>query len=231
VMPPDGTPAANYRTIREELYNYSPVLAERDEVIVLNKMDLLEDDAARAAAVKSLRSELKLGREVEVMSISAAARMNTRDLLQKLWTMLNAPERTWQGADGRNIDADDTELEAVDSVESKSASGRGSRSAKVGKSENGLAGKVGVALKAGAKASAATKKAGAKVAAKSATKPAVKTQTKAAGKSVVAKAVVKKKPVARKVVKKAAPKGVAKKAGAKKVIRRSNRGPRARTAR
>jgi len=43
--------------------------------------------------------------------------------------------------------------------------------------------------------------------------------------------VSKKKAVARKVVKKAIEKGGAKTVGAKKVIRRSNRGPQARTAR
>ncbi len=229
VMPPDGTPAANYRTIREELYNYSPVLAERDEVIVLNKMDLLEDDAARAAAVKSLRSELKLGREVEVMSISAAARMNTRDLLQKLWTMLNETERTWQGADGRNIDADDGPREAVDSEDAKRASGRGARTKSPVAKTVATKGAAKKAASAKSSATVGKPKPGAKSAgarAGVASMPASKNSAKPA-----AKAVAKKKPVARKVVKSAAPKTGAKQAGAKKVIRRSNRGPRARTAR
>lgn len=242
VMPPEGTPAENYRTIREELYNYSPVLAERDEVIVLNKMDLLEDDAARLNAIKSLRSELKLGREVEVMSISAAARMNTRDLLQKLWTMLNETERTWQNAEGGNIDAHTGASEEFASGDLRPANGRGARSSKVAKGQSAMAGKPGATAKATTKAGAAKptngKLAGKPIepkAAKAGSKPVVKSPTKAAsrpvGKGVVPLPVSKKKAVARKVVKKAIEKVGAKTVGAKKVIRRSNRGPRARTAR
>ncbi|MFT3686176.1 MAG: GTPase ObgE [Phycisphaerales bacterium] len=62
VMPPDGSdPADNYRTIRKELEQYSAPLAEREEVICLNKLDLLENDEAREAAVGKLRAKLKLG--------------------------------------------------------------------------------------------------------------------------------------------------------------------------
>lgn len=97
VMPPEGTPAENYRIIRQELFNYSPVLAEREELIVLNKLDLFQTDEERQAAVKALRKDLKLGAEVEVLGLSAAARMGTHDLLEKLWSILNRAEKTWDG--------------------------------------------------------------------------------------------------------------------------------------
>ncbi len=229
VMPPEGTPAENYRTIREELYNYSPVLAERDEVIVLNKMDLLEDDAARADAIKSLRSALKLGREVEVMSISAAARMNTRELLQKLWTMLNETQRTWQAADGQSMESHEAARDADALVEVKGASGRGPRtktasgksSAKTA-STKAPAPKAAKSSKVSSKPATSTKKSGAKGV--SVSKPVAKATPKPAP---------KKKPVARKVATKVMAKGAAtgKSAGGKKTIRRSNRGPRARSAR
>jgi GTP-binding protein len=97
--PPDGSrPADNYRLIRRELAGYSTELAERDEVIALNKLDLLPDAAAREDAVKSLRKDLKLGREVEVLALSGAARMGTRELLEHLWVMLRrAAAPAWSG--------------------------------------------------------------------------------------------------------------------------------------
>lgn len=99
VMPEDQSdPAANYKMIRKELHAYSPVLAERDEVIVLNKLDLLPE-AERGEAVKRLRAKLKLGREVEVVGLSAAARTGTRDLLEVLWRMLKMVEERWRGVE------------------------------------------------------------------------------------------------------------------------------------
>jgi GTP-binding protein len=97
VLPSDSSnPADNYRTIRHELAEYSAELAERDEVIVLNKLDLLPDDLARAAAVKKLRSDLRLGRDQEVLPLSGATRLGTRDLLERLWTILKRTPHGWQ---------------------------------------------------------------------------------------------------------------------------------------
>ncbi len=94
--PPDNSdPAKNYLTIRKELAEYSPELAEREEVIVLNKMDLIPDQADRVAALKRLRSGLKLGRDHEVLALSGAARLGTRELLEKLWTMLKRKAKAW----------------------------------------------------------------------------------------------------------------------------------------
>jgi GTPase len=99
-QPADGSnPADNYKTIRKEIYEYSPELAEREEIIALNKMDLFTDEAEREAAVKKLRRDLKLGREVEVFAISGAAHMNTAELLERLWSLLNRKPRTWEKAE------------------------------------------------------------------------------------------------------------------------------------
>src|SRR5207248_11325383 len=47
VYPVDGSdPAENYRKIRRELESFSPILAEKREVIAANKMDLAVDDEA-----------------------------------------------------------------------------------------------------------------------------------------------------------------------------------------
>ncbi|MGD9688928.1 MAG: GTPase ObgE [Phycisphaerales bacterium] len=95
-LPPDGSdPADNYKTIRAELAEYSAELAERDEIIVLNKMDLIPDEEEQTRIMKSLRKKLRLGRDVEVLMMSGAARIGTRDLLERLWTLLKRAPRTW----------------------------------------------------------------------------------------------------------------------------------------
>ncbi len=101
--PLDGSnPADNYRMIREELRRYSAELAEKDEIIVLSKVDLLEDDAARDEARLALARELDLPRAGDVLLISAAARIGLRELLERAWRVLasksdRAPVR-WKSA-------------------------------------------------------------------------------------------------------------------------------------
>lgn len=90
VAPSDGsTPAENYRAIRKELFDYSPVLAEKEEIIALNKLDLIPDEAERKDAVKKLRAELKLGRDTEVYGVSGAAAIGLRALLEAMWKRLD----------------------------------------------------------------------------------------------------------------------------------------------
>lgn len=88
--PPDGaTPAENYRKIRKELHEYSPLLSEKPEIIVLNKIDLIPDAAEQRKEVEELRVALRLGHADEVLAMSGAARMGLRELLEKLWAMLH----------------------------------------------------------------------------------------------------------------------------------------------
>ncbi|HPO93290.1 MAG TPA: GTPase ObgE [Phycisphaerales bacterium] len=88
-------PASNYRLIRRELEAYSPALAEKDELIVLNKADLLSPEEAKQAEQK-FRKDLRLGRGDELLTISGATRQNLRLLLEKLWTMSNRKAPTWK---------------------------------------------------------------------------------------------------------------------------------------
>lgn len=90
VMPDNAdTPAANYTAIRAELAGYSSALAEKPEIIALNKLDLLQTEAERTAKVKELRLKLKLGRDTEVLPLSGAAKLGTKELLEKLWDILH----------------------------------------------------------------------------------------------------------------------------------------------
>lgn len=95
IAPADATlPEDNYRLIRAELAGYSELLAEKPELIVLNKTDML-DESEIAAAVKRFRSALKLGKSESVLTISAATREGTRPLLEAAWTMLKPREIKW----------------------------------------------------------------------------------------------------------------------------------------
>ncbi|MDX9910890.1 MAG: GTPase ObgE [Phycisphaerales bacterium] len=87
-MPTEGTPAEHYRTIREELSQYSAALAEKPEIIALNKMDLFGDEASREEAVRELRSELRLGHDTPVVAISGATGFGMNALLELLWKRL-----------------------------------------------------------------------------------------------------------------------------------------------
>lgn len=89
-VPDNGRdPAENYTTIRAELAGYSTALAEKPEIVALNKLDLIPDEKERVERVKKLRAKLKLGRDTEVIALSGAARIGTTELLEKLWKILH----------------------------------------------------------------------------------------------------------------------------------------------
>ena len=82
LFPPEGTPAENYRTIRKELEAFSPVLGEKEELIVANKMDLATDDAA----LQELQKELP-GRHV--YGISGVSHQGLPPLLEAIYARLH----------------------------------------------------------------------------------------------------------------------------------------------
>ena len=85
--PEDGTePADNYRVIRRELENHSPVLAEKSEIIALSKMDLLGNEEDHEVARQMLEDEL--GKPV--LTFSAATRTGLNPLLEAAWAALRS---------------------------------------------------------------------------------------------------------------------------------------------
>jgi len=97
-QPLDGsTPAENYETIRGELAGYSDQLAEKRELIALNKTDLFMDDDEIHQAVRELRSTLRLGAETDVIPISGGVGNGLQVLLEALWKMVHPDGK---GADG-----------------------------------------------------------------------------------------------------------------------------------
>lgn len=83
------TPAENYAAIRDELRGYSELLADKPELVVLTKLDLLPDDASREKAVKAVAKDLKLRTGKEIIGISSASRTNLKELLERTWQMLH----------------------------------------------------------------------------------------------------------------------------------------------
>jgi len=85
IMPLDGSdPVTNYGAIRNELAQHSEVLAQKDEVIVANKIDLDPD----GTQLKDLQD--RLGREV--VPISAATGQGIRELAETLWRKVRGQE-------------------------------------------------------------------------------------------------------------------------------------------
>ncbi len=75
-------PARAYQTIREELRQYSDVLAQKPELVVANKIDL-------TGGSESAR-ELSQALECEVLAVSAATGAGLREMQERLWTLVAA---------------------------------------------------------------------------------------------------------------------------------------------
>lgn len=89
----DGTSddvAADARTILTELEAYSPVLAAKPRISVLNKIDALDEDS-RIAAQQALEAELGH----PVMTMSGVAKIGVTEVLRKIWSRVE-PERQAQ---------------------------------------------------------------------------------------------------------------------------------------
>lgn len=90
--PTDGSdPIENYRVIRNELKQYSDVLADKPEVVVLTKTDLLGGEADAQAAVELIGGELG----VPTLTMSSATGANVEQVLEACWDALaeHKPER------------------------------------------------------------------------------------------------------------------------------------------
>ncbi len=96
--PPDNSrPADNYRAIREELAGYSPELAEKPEIIVLSKTDLLPGEEFLAEATAELCGELRLGADQTLQTVSSASGEGLKELLERLWVLLHGVDAKVEG--------------------------------------------------------------------------------------------------------------------------------------
>ena len=86
-------PGVNYDTIREELAQYSQALADKPEIIAVNKMDLLPDEKAREKLLKAVARATGARLERDIFPISGAAKMGLKPLLERVWKELHPPGR------------------------------------------------------------------------------------------------------------------------------------------
>ena len=89
----DGTqedPVAAYKTIRGELKAYGAGLAEKPEIVGLNKIDALDADTVKAHLAALKRAARRKGAKVKVLALSGAAGIGVNDALEACWTEIVA---------------------------------------------------------------------------------------------------------------------------------------------
>lgn len=83
--PADGSdPIANFHTINRELAEYSTVLAEKKQIVAINKIDLLGGEEDWHTAMRMMHDELG----VATLAVSAATGTGTGELLETCWKTL-----------------------------------------------------------------------------------------------------------------------------------------------
>jgi GTP-binding protein len=93
-----GDPAEAYRVIRRELNEFSPDLAEKPELVVLNKLDLVPEEE-RAARVERFAGAIGMWRGERPLAVSGATREGMGALLEAAWALAEkGPVRTWRAA-------------------------------------------------------------------------------------------------------------------------------------
>ncbi len=85
ICPPTGEAVKDYKTIRKELEKYSPALAEKTEIVVVNKMDLTDSEEH----LKTFKKKLKLK---NVIAVSAVTGKGLEVLTQVIWNTLHPQE-------------------------------------------------------------------------------------------------------------------------------------------
>ena len=77
-------PIADYQTIQHELQAYGRGLAQRPQILALNKVDAVDEETSTAIA-----HQLKTLSQTSVFLISAVTRTGLDELLQHIWSMLD----------------------------------------------------------------------------------------------------------------------------------------------
>ena len=77
-------PVEDLDTINRELQDYSPALAQRPQIIVANKCDILDPESDNLIRLRKRAEELGC----PMFEISAAAQMGVRELIMQVWNRL-----------------------------------------------------------------------------------------------------------------------------------------------
>ncbi len=97
IAPLDGSdPAEAYRVIRRELNEFSPDLAEKPEIVVLNKIDLVPEEE-RDARIERVAGAIGMKRGERPIVFSGATRDGMHEMLEAAWNVAEKGEvRTWR---------------------------------------------------------------------------------------------------------------------------------------
>jgi GTP-binding protein len=87
----------DYDIIRDELKHFNPALLEKEEIIVLSKCDLLDDDM-----VEDLKKQLEKKTGKKVFPISAPIGMGIEELQNKMLSYIS-PEEILEISDGKPV--------------------------------------------------------------------------------------------------------------------------------
>ncbi len=99
----ESTPAQAYATIRNELSKYSDVLAAKEELVVANKVDLTDGEAAARELADAIGKD--------VLPISAVAGIGLPAMTERLWDVVRrAKESADSPPAGESAGADQTVL-------------------------------------------------------------------------------------------------------------------------
>ena len=94
IAPPASAPAPveAYRMIRRELERYSPALADKPELLVVNKIDLTVDAKPLA--------ELREATSADILAISAVAGTGLPEMIERVWTAVTEAPKPEPAPDG-----------------------------------------------------------------------------------------------------------------------------------
>ena len=94
----ESDPVTNHDVIRSELHAFSPVLAEKPELVVLNKVDLV-DPEEKDSLVRRTSHAIGLDPD-QVVVASGATGVNVREILERAWKLLvelEGEKEKWPG--------------------------------------------------------------------------------------------------------------------------------------
>jgi GTP-binding protein len=89
----ESDPVRNYEMIRHELGEYSIELAEKPEVIVLNKIDMIAEDE-REAMIETIAGRLGMAKGERPLIASGATGQGVREVLESCWRALDKKQTT-----------------------------------------------------------------------------------------------------------------------------------------
>lgn len=95
IAPVDGSdPVENYQAIRKELAEYSTALADKEELIALNKIDLVPE-VDRDNLIEKIAGQLGFEKGKRPLVLSGATGIGLRQVIEQCWRLTQREPDTW----------------------------------------------------------------------------------------------------------------------------------------